>query len=133
VVPPGLELAGLRGLRVLVLEQLGPVVPAPHLPEVDHPRPVAGRARLLPGADERRATPPARPAPGVRLVGLGAGTHDVDDLVQVEVRVRHALPCHGGGGVGQAPAVEMPAWSILPPSMVMRSASRATAIRSLSA
>src|SRR5437773_4372471 len=53
--PPRAQIGRLPLARVLPLEDRRPAVPAVHLPEVDDARPLTGRARLLPDADERAA------------------------------------------------------------------------------
>src|SRR4029079_14700573 len=91
--PPLLELRLLpRRARVLLLEDLRPVVPAAHLPKVDDRGTRAGGPALVPGAHERGAAvgPIRAEPPGVRLIGLRPGPEDVDRLVQVEAAVRHA-------------------------------------------
>src|SRR5206468_8807235 len=94
--PPLGERRRLPLAPVLVLEELPPAFPAVHLPEVHDARPVAGRPRLLPGADQDtgRAAAARRPRAGVALVGLGPGADDVDRLVQVELRVGHWAPAY---------------------------------------
>src|SRR5262245_31767251 len=102
LLPPALERRLLaRGAGVLALEDLRPVIPAPHLPEVHHHGPRARRAALLPGADERRATIATSGAELARvgLVWFRPHADDVDELVEVERRVRHALPLPTGAAV----------------------------------
>src|SRR5207247_9181725 len=77
-------------LAVLVLEDLPPALPTVHLPQVHDARPVAGRPRLLPGADQDAGRATRCPRARVALVGLGPGADDVDRLVQVELRVGHS-------------------------------------------
>src|SRR5207247_6922830 len=92
--PPLGERRRLPLAPVLVLEELPPALPAVHLPEVHDARPVAGRPRLLPGADQDTGRAARRPRAGVALVGLGPGADDVDRLVQVELRVGHWAPAY---------------------------------------
>src|SRR5439155_864295 len=83
-----------------------PAVPAVHLPEVDDARPVAGRTRLLPDADERAAVAtPCSPRGGMSLVRFRTGADDVDRLVEVEPPVRHAARHSRAAGRANSRAV----------------------------
>src|SRR5437773_1095444 len=104
--PPCAQVGRLPFPGVLPLEDRRPAVPAVHLPEVDDARPVAGRARLLPDADERAAlATPCSPRGGMSLVRFRTGADDVDRLVEVELPVRHAARHSRAAGRANSRAV----------------------------
>src|SRR5207247_11123803 len=72
-------------LAVLVLEDLPPALPTVHLPQVHDARPVAGRPRLLPGADQDAGRATRCPRARVALVGLGPRSEEHTSELQSRV------------------------------------------------